>query len=87
YVVDGDENLLGMISLKELLVAPPGQTLNNIMDTRIVSVSIDEDKEEIAQNFAKYGIMALPVLDYENRIHGVIIFKNLLEIVAPQLGK
>jgi len=87
YVVDGDENLLGMISLKELLVAPPGQTLDNIMDTRIVSVSIDEEKEEIAQSFAKYGIMALPVLDDENRIHGVIIFKNLLEIVAPQLGK
>ena len=57
------------------------------MDTRIVSVGLDEDKDAIAQDFAKYGLMALPVLDESDIIKGVIIFKNLLEVVAPQLGK
>ena len=87
YIVDEEERLLGSLSLRELLVAAPEKTLGNLMDTRVVSVNLGEDKEEIAQNFAKYGLMALPVLDETNRINGVIIFKNLLEVVAPRLGK
>ncbi len=87
YIVDGEEHLLGMVGLRELFVASAEETLNNLMDTRIVSVTLDEDKEAIAQSFAKYGLMALPVLDDGAKINGVIIFKNLLEVVAPQLGK
>lgn len=87
YVVGEEEQLLGMVSLRDLLVAPPQETLGALMDTRIVSVSLDEDKEAIARNFAKYGLMALPVLDENDRISGVIIFKNLLEVVAPHLGR
>lgn len=87
YVVDNEDHLLGMVSLRELITAPPQETLGNLMDRRIVSVRLDEEKEEIAQNFAKYGIMALPVVDESSRINGVIIFKNLLDVVAPQLGR
>ena len=87
YVVDEDERLLGMISLKELLVAPGEGLLSDLMDDRVVSVQIDEDKDEIADLFAKYGLMAIPVVDDGDRIKGVILFKNLLEVVAPHLGK
>jgi CBS domain-containing protein len=87
YVVDEDERLLGMVSLKELLAAPGEGLLSDLMDDRVVSVQIDEDKDEIADLFAKYGLMAIPVVDDEGRIKGVILFKNLLEIVAPHLGK
>ncbi|MFH1081103.1 MAG: CBS domain-containing protein [Pseudomonadota bacterium] len=57
------------------------------MDTRVVSVRLDEEKDEIARQFVKYGMMALPVVDEENRIKGTIIFKNLLDIIAPHLGQ
>ena len=87
YVADDEEHLLGMLSLRELLVAPTETMLSDLMDTRVVSVSLDEDKEKIAEQFAKYGIMAIPVVDETDRIKGVIIFKNLLEVVAPLLGK
>ncbi|MCX5853954.1 MAG: CBS domain-containing protein, partial [Deltaproteobacteria bacterium] len=87
YVTDDEERLLGMLSLRELLVAPPETLLSDLMDTRVVSVSLDEEKETIAEQFAKYGIMAIPVVDEMDRIKGVIIFKNLLEVVAPLLGK
>lgn len=87
YVVDASEHLLGMLSLRELLVAPPQTLLSELMDTRVVSVNLEAGKEEIASHFAKYGIMALPVVDEENSIQGVILFKNLLEVVAPNLGK
>ena len=50
-------------------------------------MSLDEEKDTIAEYFAKYGIMAIPVVDDMDRIKGVIIFKNLLDVVAPHLGK
>ena len=87
YIVDEKEHLLGVLSLRELLVAPPQAHLSELMDTRIVSVKIEEKKDRIADDFAKYGIMAMPVVDDENRLEGVILFKNLLEVVAPKLGR
>jgi len=87
YVVDGEEHLLGVISLREILIADPMTLLQDLMDDRVVAVSLDEEKDEIADQFAKYGITALPVVDPDNRIEGVILFKNLLEVVAPHLGK
>ena len=87
YVIDDEEHLMGMISLRELLVAPPQTPLSDLMDKRVVSVNLEEGKKEIAGHFAKYGIMAIPVVDEENRIKGVIVFKNLLEVIAPNLGK
>jgi magnesium transporter len=87
YVVDIEDHLLGVISLRELLIAPPDTCLEDLMDKRVVAVSLDEEKGEIAGHFAKYGMTAIPVVDDENRIEGVILFKNLLEIVAPELGK
>ncbi len=87
YVVDEDERLLGMVSLRELLVATGDALLSDLMDDRVVSVHLDEDKDEIADLFTKYGLMAIPVVDGGDRIKGVILFKNLLEVVAPHLGK
>jgi Mg/Co/Ni transporter MgtE len=73
--------------LRDLLVAPPTTPLSDLMDMRVVSVNIEEKKERIADDFAKYGIMAMPVVDDLNRMKGVILFKNLLEVVAPKLGR
>ena len=87
YVVDGQEHLLGVLSLRDLLVAPPATILSDLMDTRVVAVHVEEKKEQIADDFAKYGILAMPVVDDNNSLKGVILFKNLLEVVAPKLGR
>ena len=87
YVVNEADRLLGMVSLRELLAAPMAARLADLMDERVISVHLDEDKDEIAELFAKYGLMAIPVVDDLGRIKGVIPFKNLLEVVAPHLGK
>lgn len=87
YVVDGQERLLGVLSLRDLLVAPPLTPLSDWMDRRVVAVNIEDKKERIADDFAKYGIMAMPVLDDNESLKGVILFKNLLEVVAPKLGR
>ena len=87
YVTDEDRRLLGVISLRDLLVAEPETRLAEIMDTRVVAVPLDEEKDKIASHFAKYGMMAIPVVDGDNRIEGTILFKSLLEIIAPHLGQ
>ena len=87
YVLDGEEHILGVLTLRDLLVAPPATILSELMDTRVISVNIEEKKGRIADDFAKYGIMAMPVVDDESRLKGVILFKNLLEVVAPKLGR
>ena len=87
YVTDEEGHLFGVTSLRALLMANPQATLSDLMDARVVSVGLEEEKEEIADLFAKYGFKAIPVADEANRIKGVITFKNLLEVVAPQLGK
>ncbi len=87
YVTDDEEHLLGMLSLRELLVAEPETHLSDLMDRRVVMVELDEEEDAIADDFAKYGLMAIPVVDEEKKLQGVIMFKNLLELIAPKLGK
>jgi magnesium transporter len=87
YVVDSEDHILGVLSLRELIVAPPEKALSELMDTRVVAVNIEEHKDRIADDFAKYGILAMPVVDEDNRLKGVILFKNLLEVVLPKLGR
>lgn len=87
YLIDREERLLGVLSLRDLFTAPAQARLSDLMDTRVVSVNLEDEKEEIASRFAKYGLKAIPVVDGQNRMKGVILFKSLLEIVAPELGK
>ncbi len=87
YVTDEEERLLGVISLRDLILADADQKLGDIMDERVVSVKLDDKHDIIAEQFAKYAVTAIPVVDDDEKMHGTIIFKNLLEIVAPELGK
>jgi Mg/Co/Ni transporter MgtE len=57
------------------------------MTTRLVTAKIDEEAEGLADTFVKYGFRAIPVVDDENHLKGVIRFKAIMEIVAPHLGK
>jgi CBS domain-containing protein/sporulation protein YlmC with PRC-barrel domain len=87
YVVDEKEHLLGVLSLRDLFGAKPDRQLSEVMDARVVSVNIREKKGKIAEDFFKYGIMAIPVVDDEEHLEGVILFKNLLEVIAAKLGR
>jgi magnesium transporter len=87
YVTDTQEHVLGVVSLRDLLLAAPQARLADIMDARVVSVRLEGEKGEIADLFAKYGFKAIPVVDEAGRIKGAIVFRNLLEVVAPELGR
>jgi Mg/Co/Ni transporter MgtE len=87
YVVDEKSTLLGVINLRELLSTEIFTPLETIMTTRVITAKIDDHAEDLADLFGKYGFRAIPVVDDENRIHGVVRFKALLEILAPHLGQ
>ena len=87
YVEDDAGRLLGVVNLRDLLSADPGESLGSLMVTRLVAVDLEAEPDEVAELFAKYGFRALPVLDKQGRVHGIIRFKALIEAVAPHLGR
>jgi len=87
YVTDEEDLLLGVISLRDLILADPDKRLEEIMDDRVISVKLDDKDDTIAEHFAKYAVTAIPVVDENDRMQGTILFRNLLDVVAPHLGK
>jgi len=87
YIEDNDGHLLGVLSLRELFNNNPTIKLGSIMLTRLVTVRLEDEQDDVAELFAKYGLRAIPVLDKQSRLHGVLRFKALLEAVAPHLGR
>jgi magnesium transporter len=86
YVVDEEEVLQGVVSIRDLLTAPSHQRISQIQTPRVVSVTLDEDQNEVVEEFVKYGFRALPVVDEGNHLKGVIGFQNILQVLAPDAG-
>jgi magnesium transporter len=86
YVVNEEEVLLGVVSIRDLLTAQNHQPLSQVLASRVVSVKLDEDQNEVVEAFAKYGFRALPVVDKEDHLKGVIGFKSVLDVLAPDAG-
>jgi magnesium transporter len=80
FIVDEAEILQGVVSIRDLLTAYPHQTLAEIQPSRVVRVKVDEDQNEVVEAFAKYGFRALPVVDEEGHLRGVISFRSVLGI-------
>jgi magnesium transporter len=87
YVVNDESKLLGVVNLRELLSNEIFTPVERVMTSRVITAQIDDKAEDLASLFGKYGFRALPVVDDQNRIQGVVRFKALLEILAPHLGK
>ncbi len=86
YLVDDANTLEGVVSIRDLLTAQPHQPLSGIQASRLVSVNQNEDQKEVVEAFAKYGFRALPVVDDANVLKGVIGFRSVLEVLAPDAG-
>jgi CBS domain-containing protein/sporulation protein YlmC with PRC-barrel domain len=87
YIVDTHEALQGVVSIKELLRAKPENLVSEIYEARLIFAKVDDTADDLAEIFAKYSIRAIPVVDEMNHLKGVIRFKTILEILAPELGK
>jgi magnesium transporter len=84
YVVDARRHLVGVVSLRRLLLVPPDTPLKRIMTTDLISVRVDTDQEEVARIVASYNILAVPVVDEENKLVGVITVDDVIDVIKDE---
>lgn len=87
FVVDAGRHLQGVISLKELILARPGALLADIMKRDVISVNVKDSQEQAARIIAQFDLIALPVLDEENRLVGIITHDDVLDVVREEADK
>src|SRR4026207_629120 len=81
YVIDERRHLVGVVSLRRLLLVPPQARLKNIMTTDVISVSVDTPEEEVARKVSSYHLLAVPVVDHENKLVGTVTVDDVIEVI------
>ena len=84
YVTDKNEHLVGVLSLRQLLRVPPATPLKNIMTTDVLSVSVDMDQEEVARQVARYNLLAIPVVEKDNTLVGIITVDDVVDVIREE---
>jgi magnesium transporter len=84
FVVDQEGRLCGVVSLLQLIKAPPTALVADLMDTDVIHVHTTVDQEECARLMARYGIMALPVVDETDHVVGIITVDDLVEVLEDE---
>ena len=85
YVLDQKRKLKGIIGIKELLLAKENTLVSDLMETNIILVNTLEDKEEVAKKFDKYDLYALPVVDNENRLVGIVTVDDAINVLQDEV--
>ena len=83
YVTE-ERKLIGVVSLLDLVTAPQNTKVEQIMDENVISVNTKEDKETVAATFAKYDLLALPVVDGENRLVGIVTVDDAIDVMQDE---
>ncbi len=83
YVLDSDKRLVGVFSLRDLIVAPPTKAIDDIMMREVISVTADAWQAETAGLIARYNLLALPVVDEEKHLLGIVTVDDAIEAVLP----
>lgn len=84
YVTDENRILLGSVSIKTLLLSDENDYIKDIMDTNYISVHTLEDKEDVANKFNRYDLLAIPVVDDENRLVGIVTFDDAIDVMQDE---
>ena len=85
YVIDKDRILLGLVTVKDLLLAEDDDTpVSEMMLTNLISVTTQTDQEEVARMFSKYNFLAIPVVDGENRMVGIVTFDDAMDVMEDE---
>lgn len=84
YVIDQGRRLLGFVSLKDILVAKSDSLVQDIMHTDVISVNVDEDKEIVAKKLSDYAFLAIPVINGEDKLVGIVTVDDVVDIMAEE---
>jgi magnesium transporter len=84
YVLDPEQRLMGVVSFRELFAAAPTKKVTEIMHTDIVQIPVELDQEHIGQIFSKYELMAIPVIDKDHKMVGIVTFDDIAQAVQEE---
>jgi magnesium transporter len=84
YVLDGDQKLLGVASLRQILSAPPERRVHEIMETELKVIPDDMDQEEVSRVFSQNEFTAMPVVDSEGRMKGIVTVDDIVTVVQEE---
>ena len=89
YVTDRDRTLIGVVSLRALVLSkdPDNELIRDMMDDNVVSVSTTTDQEDVSQMFEKYGYLAIPVVDNEKRLVGIVTIDDAISIMQDEASE
>jgi magnesium transporter len=87
YVTDDEDHLLGVFSLSDLVMAQPNTLITNFMQQKVVKVNLMDTQDKVAQLIAKYDLLAIPVVDGENKLHGIVTSDDALDKMIPTAWK
>ncbi|MDI7251577.1 MAG: magnesium transporter, partial [Actinomycetota bacterium] len=85
YVVDDEGRLKGVVSLRDLLTVDPGERVEEFMRRDVISVNVDDDQEAVAEVMARYNLLALPVVDDENVLKGIITVDDVIDVMREEV--
>jgi magnesium transporter len=84
FVVDADVRLVGVVSLRQIVIAPPATRIEQIMDPDVIHVRADADQEDAARLMARYDLLALPVVDDAGHLLGIITHDDLVDVLEEE---
>ena len=87
YIIDPDGKLAGTLSLRQLMVARPGAQVDDIMIKDVISIPVDAAQEEVARVVARYDLLALPVLDADERLVGIVTHDDAMDVAESEATK
>lgn len=84
YVVDNSHKLVGVISLRNLIIAPLNDIVANHMSTEVITCNVNDDQETVAEIISKYDLLAAPVVDENNRLKGIVTIDDIVDIMEEE---
>ena len=85
YVLTVDRKIIGVVDIKSLLISKPDELVKNIMNPNVISVKTLDDQEEVAKMFDKYNFFAIPVVDKENRLVGIVTIDDAIDVLQEEI--
>lgn len=87
YVVDDASNLLGVVSLRDLIIADRNARIGAIMEREIISVNVEDDQEDVADVISKYDLLAVPVVDEERHLLGIVTVDDVIDVIEEETSE
>lgn len=84
YVVDDDDHLRGVVSLRQLVLARPDASIGALMERAVVAVNVNDDREEVARSLARFDLQAIPIVDDERHLLGIVTYDDVIDIVREE---